>query len=125
MAPMETLADYRVKQEAERIGRFDFSVLCLRSLDETIDELFEKLRDQGQENLLNELCPYFGRIWPSARALAEELAELGSDTFSGETALELGCGLALPSLTLARLGAQVTATDSHPAVEEFFRRNKV
>ncbi len=38
-------------------------------------------------------------------------------------ALELGCGLGLPSLVAARRGASVTATDYHPHNEPYLRRN--
>jgi predicted nicotinamide N-methyase len=37
--------------------------------------------------------------------------------------LELGCGLALPALVAAKLGASVTATDLHPDVPGFLARN--
>jgi predicted nicotinamide N-methyase len=41
----------------------------------------------------------------------------------GSRVLEVGCGLALPSLVAAKLGAKVTATDFHPEVPLFLRRN--
>jgi predicted nicotinamide N-methyase len=37
--------------------------------------------------------------------------------------LELGCGLGLPALVAARLGARVIATDCHPDVPAFLERN--
>jgi predicted nicotinamide N-methyase len=40
-----------------------------------------------------------------------------------ERILELGCGLSLPGLVLAKRGQRVTVSDYHPDVPEFLRRN--
>src|SRR5690606_16381361 len=92
-------------------------------LNRTIDELFEELQWRGEPELLERYCPYFGTVWPSARALAETVVSLGA-RMRGAEVLELGCGLALPGLLAARLGAQVTATDAHPDVPLFLERNR-
>ena len=62
----------------------------------------------------------FGVIWPSARALASRLT---THELRGRRVLELGCGLALPSLVAAKAGAEVTATDQHPDTERFLAEN--
>lgn len=56
----------------------------------------------------DEFIPYWAELWPSCEALTAQLAERG---VAGERILELGCGLGVPSLAAARLGASVTATD--------------
>ncbi|MFZ4395728.1 MAG: class I SAM-dependent methyltransferase [Kiritimatiellia bacterium] len=61
-----------------------------------------------------DAIPYYAALWPSAHALAEELWHRRA-TLPGQRVLELGCGLGLPSIAAARLGADVTATDFHPA----------
>jgi predicted nicotinamide N-methyase len=53
--------------------------------------------------------PWWARLWPSGRALALTLAR--EPPAAGTRVLELGCGLALPSLVAARAGAEVLATD--------------
>lgn len=53
--------------------------------------------------------PWWARLWSSGRALARALAD--APPAPGARVLELGCGLALPSLVAARAGARVTATD--------------
>jgi predicted nicotinamide N-methyase len=53
--------------------------------------------------------PYWARLWPSGVALAAALAE--RPPAPGTRVLELGCGLALPSIVAARAGADVLATD--------------
>ncbi|HEY8378074.1 MAG TPA: methyltransferase domain-containing protein, partial [Nannocystis sp.] len=64
----------------------------------------------------------FGTLWPSARALAAEIAERPA-LVRGRRVVEVGCGLALPSLVAARLGAHVHACDVHPDVAPLLRRN--
>jgi predicted nicotinamide N-methyase len=65
--------------------------------------------------------PLFGLAWPSGIALAERLAR--HPVRAGERILELGCGLALPSLVGHRRGADITASDCHPMAAAFLRAN--
>jgi predicted nicotinamide N-methyase len=94
----------------------------LASLDETIDAYFAEYERSGRAELFEDHCPYFGVPWPAGRVLAgiaaRELAR-----WQGRAVLELGCGLALPALLLARAGVRVTATDLHPDVPAFLERN--
>jgi predicted nicotinamide N-methyase len=55
------------------------------------------------------VAPYWSVLWRSGVALAREL---GGGALEGRRVVELGCGLALPSLAAARAGADVLATDS-------------
>lgn len=64
--------------------------------------------------------PLFGQLWPSSLRLAERLA---LRPVTRERILELGCGLALPSLVGHRRGADITASDCHPLSGRFLRRN--
>jgi len=65
--------------------------------------------------------PLFGMAWPSGLALAARLAQ--REVHAGERILEIGCGLALPSLVGHRRGADVTASDCHPVAAAFLRTN--
>jgi predicted nicotinamide N-methyase len=67
-----------------------------------------------------EFLPYWAELWPSAVALAQEVAGLGVD---GLRVLELGCGLGLPSIVAALGGARVLATDWSPDAVEVTARN--
>lgn len=116
------MIEYKLKRQIERVGDLEVPLSCLENLNETIDRLFEALSEKGDASLLETLCPYFGTIWPSARALAETMVEEFPRT-SGATVLEVGCGLALPGIVAARLGAKVTATDFHPEVPRFLEAN--
>jgi predicted nicotinamide N-methyase len=65
--------------------------------------------------------PLFGMLWPSGAALAARLAQ--REVRAGERILEIGCGLALPSLVGHRRGADITASDCHPLASGFLRAN--
>jgi predicted nicotinamide N-methyase len=67
-----------------------------------------------------EFLPYWAELWPSAVALAREVARLDVD---GLCVLELGCGLGLPSIVAALGGASVLATDWSPDAVEVAARN--
>ena len=68
---------------------------------------WEELRHQ--EGGAGRPVPYWGTAWPSGLALAAALAY--DPPAPGTRILELGCGLALPSVVCARAGARVLATD--------------
>ena len=54
------------------------------------------------------VVPYWAVLWRSGVALARELEGL---PLAGRRVVELGCGLAVPSIAAARAGASVLATD--------------
>ena len=68
---------------------------------------WEQLRHE--EGGAGRPVPYWARPWPAGLALAAALKD--DPPAPGQTVLELGCGLALPSVVAARAGAQVLATD--------------
>ena len=55
------------------------------------------------------LAPYWAVLWRSGVALAREL---DGAALRGQRVVELGCGLAAPSIAAARAGAAVLATDA-------------
>jgi len=76
------------------------------------------LRPRDAEALLDEeafeheeFLPYWAELWSSGEVLAREVAERD---VAGASVVELGCGLALPSLAAAMGGAHVLATDWSP-----------
>jgi predicted nicotinamide N-methyase len=68
---------------------------------------WEELRHQ--EGGAGRPVPYWATPWPSGAVLAGTLAD--DPPVQGSRVLELGCGLALPSIVAARAGADVLATD--------------
>lgn len=68
----------------------------------------------------DEFLPYWAELWPSGVALARHVAGV---ELAGSRVLELGCGLALPSIAAALGGADVLATDWSEDALRFARRN--
>ena len=66
------------------------------------------------------IAPYWSVLWRSGVALAREL---DGEQLAGLRVVELGCGLAAPSLAAARAGADVLAADADSDAVEFARRN--
>ncbi len=115
--------NYRTIIQQRRLGDKLYVLETIRNLDEAIDTLCEVLTDEEQKDpFAEDLCPYFGILWPAAEALAVYLQE-HQKLIQNKSVLELGCGLGYPSLVAAHLGAQVLATDFHPDVENYFLRN--
>ncbi len=74
-----------------------------------------------QLGISSALWPLSGLLWPSAYYLAAEL--LRSDFMLNINTLEIGCGLALPSLVAHRAGYRITASDHNPLSAAFLREN--
>ena len=85
-------------EDAVHVG--GLSVRLLRPSEP--EELFAVAADERGD------APYWAELWPCARSLAAHLAGLD---LTGTRVLELGCGLALPSLVAALRGADVLASD--------------
>jgi len=66
------------------------------------------------------IAPYWSVLWRSGVALARELDRMD---LRGLRVVELGCGLALPSIAAARAGAEVLATDASPDALTLVMRN--
>lgn len=66
------------------------------------------------------VTPYWSVLWRSGVALASDLEAMELD---GVRVVELGCGLAVPSLAAARAGADVLATDGSTEALELVARN--
>ena len=64
--------------------------------------------------------PLFGLLWPSSLHMAQRLAQR---PVGNERILEVGCGLAIPTLVGRRRGARITASDRHPLTRRFLETN--
>ncbi len=115
--------NYKTLNHTRRLGEKVFVIEAIRSLDEAIDDLCEVLTQEEQRDpFAEDLCPYFGILWPAGEALSEYLNS-NPKLVKNKSVLELGCGLGYPSLVATHLGGKVLATDYHPDVEMYFKRN--
>ena len=110
-----------------RVGDTTFALNCLEDMEEAFQQSFKALPHEGRAIAAGnaaELTPHFGVVWPSAVGLGEHVQQFLDSGNLPATALELGCGLGLPSMVAARQGVrQVIATDRHPLVSQFLDRN--
>ena len=107
---------YEVETVNHRIGGSDFRIRALLNRQQFSDP------DGSAERagVPPASWPLFGVVWPAGLALAEEMSHF---PIAGKSILELGCGIALTSLVLARRGADITACDYHPLAESFLQHN--
>jgi predicted nicotinamide N-methyase len=98
--PVAPTADV-VTEHVELCGR-ELSVVRPRDAEALLDEeAFDR----------EEFLPYWAELWPSGLALARILC---ARSLLGARVLEVGCGLALPSLAAGLRGARVLASDWAP-----------
>ncbi len=115
--------EYKRKIEQRRMGEKLFVLEVIRDLDEAIDTICEAMTDEERKDpFAEDLCPYFGILWPAAEALGEFISK-NPIYVDQKQVLEIGCGLGLPSLVASQFANRVLATDFHPDVEEYFLRN--
>jgi predicted nicotinamide N-methyase len=103
---------FDVREERFEHGGWAVELLLPAAADRLIDE--DEFAD-------GERLPYWAELWPSARALARHLLDAGRG--DRRPALELGSGLALPSLALRGMGVDVLATDWYDDALRFARAN--
>ncbi len=110
-APRELLTRLDLVEASVVLPGRSLTILRPRSAEALLDEVaFEH----------EEFLPYWAELWGSGEELSEEVAERD---VAGLRVLELGCGLALPSLAAAVGGARVLATDWSPDAIELVREN--
>ena len=115
--------NYKTHMQSLKLEDKTYVLEVIRSLDEAIDQLCEVLTDEEQRDpFAEDLCPYFGVLWPAAEALSTFILS-HPGLVKNKSVLELGSGLGLPSLVATELGANVLTTDYHPDVEMYYLRN--
>jgi len=95
-------------------------IVVLRPVDQ--ERLLLDAIDQGTNHGLPDGgTPYFAELWPAALPMAKWL--IAERIGVGERVLELGCGLGLVGLAMAKvLDAKVTLTDGSPKALDLVRR---
>ena len=77
-----------------------------------LDALLDRAAETDPQAV--DAIPYYAILWPAAHGLSRYLWDHRAELRGGTRVIELGCGLGLPSLLAASLGARVLATDFHP-----------
>ncbi|HEX6709953.1 MAG TPA: methyltransferase [Rubrobacter sp.] len=98
-------------ESAVEVGDRTYLITHPVSADDLIDE---------EDFDRDERLPYWAELWPSALALARHLSSLD---LAGTRALELGCGVGVPTITALARGAEVLATDHYEAALDFTVHN--
>jgi predicted nicotinamide N-methyase len=96
------------------------AALTIRSLLDK-QQFADPLGEAEALGISSAAWPLFGLLWPSGLRLAEAMAK--RPMVSGESILEIGCGLGLASLVSHRRGSLVTASDCHPLAGSFMLEN--
>jgi predicted nicotinamide N-methyase len=113
MSPRDRESRLDLVEDVFELPARTLSILRPRSAEALLDEeAFEH----------EEFLPYWAELWASGEALARAVAERD---VKGLRVVELGCGLALPSLAAALGGARVLATDWSPEAIVLARENAV
>lgn len=95
-----------------RLNTTRLRIMHVRDWEALVDGVSE------EEFASDEQLPYWAEVWPSAVALSHFLAE--TDVAPPQV-LELGAGLGLVGLSLAKTGRTVAATDISPLALEFLK----
>lgn len=107
--------------------RYRYQTLEFRDRDIHVRTLrdLQQYHDEGGEaeklGISSALWPMFGVVWVSSEVLATLMQD---EPIEGRRILEVGCGIGLASLMLKCRGADVTATDYHPAAGYFLKENE-
>jgi len=113
LAADEAALRARFEVREERFAHRDFAVRML--LPRAADLLIDEAEFEADERL-----PYWADLWPSARGLTRHLLDRPPRE---RRILELGSGVALPSLALRHLGADPLATDYYDDALRFAEVN--
>jgi ETFB lysine methyltransferase len=97
-------ASFPLQQFALQVGEITLSVTTAEDMQELINRITE------EEFIKDERFPYWAEVWHSAIALGEYLQER-PDLVRGKHAHEIGCGLGVPGMIAASLGARVSFSD--------------
>ncbi|MGF1512973.1 MAG: methyltransferase [Elainellaceae cyanobacterium] len=116
--PVTRIEYYKVKFETICIGGISYTIRSLLDLQQFSDSEGKALR----LGISSAMWPLFGQVWPMGKILAQVMAQ---ENLDGRRVLEVGCGLALPSIVVKRLGGDITASDYHPLAQAFLLENTI
>jgi predicted nicotinamide N-methyase len=107
----------RVRYQTIEFEGFDIHLRTLRDRQQVDQRLLDEAEARGVWPAHWGLS---GVLWDSGRALAERMC---TQAVEGLRVLEVGCGVALPSLVLNERGAHITSSDHNPNAGSFLQAN--
>jgi len=110
------MSNYLFKYETIAVNDIDYSIRSLKDRQQFFDF---KQRAEAL-GIFSATWPLFGVVWPASRVLAATVCLL---ELEGKRILEIGCGIALSSMVLHKMGFDITASDFHPLAKEFLDSN--
>ncbi len=111
---------YQTQKITLPVSNFTLELFKILNIDALYDALIAKGDDH--EDVKDERIPYWAELWPAALAMAQYISQ--QTNFSKDTTvLEIGAGLALPSLVIGKMVNHVTITDYLPEAIEFAAKN--
>ena len=108
--------DIKTRKLDFKIGAFEGQLCALKDRTQYSDPDGEAER----AGICDASWSLFGQLWPAAQVLAKAMKKID---LQKRRILELGCGLALPSLVLQYRDADITASDYHPVSRKFLSYN--
>lgn len=111
---------YPTRQIRLEIEGHTFELLEVADAEALLDELIRK--GDTHQDVQDERIPYWAELWPSALGMAQFLLKRPL-VQTGQSVLELGCGLGLPGIVAGKLGGKVTLSDYLTPALEFARSN--
>ncbi len=114
--PGKSMTSYLTKYETVTIDNIDYLIRTLLDRQQFNDD-----KQQAEAlGISSASWSLFGVVWPSSRVLAKIVSTL---PIKGKRILEIGCGIALSSIVLQKMKANITASDYHPLAKEFLDVN--
>jgi len=105
-----------LKQESILVNEINYRIKTLKDRQQFND-------DEGLAEALgisSATWPLFGVVWPASKVMAATVAVMH---LGEKRILEIGCGIALSSIVLHQMGADITASDYHPLAKAFLEEN--
>ncbi len=103
-----------------------FEMLSIDNVDFQIRSLKDRQQFDDPDGIAEQMgissahWSLFGIVWPAAVVLANMMIRFDTE---GKRVLEIGCGLAIASLSMHSRQIDITASDYHPMAERFLEAN--
>ncbi|MGW8228819.1 MAG: class I SAM-dependent methyltransferase [Gammaproteobacteria bacterium] len=110
------MQNYLLKHETISVNNIDYQIRSLKDRQ----QFYDYEQRAAALGISSATWPLFGVVWPAARILADTVSMYALE---GKRVLEIGCGIALSSIVLHKMGVDITASDYHPLAREFLDKN--